>query len=195
MQADPVCTALAGANGSGKSTIYPALHAVGEFVNANVVARMLNPDNPGLASLAAGRRVLQRLDALLRDRESFVYETTLGGHQPIDLMRVAKRRGYSVALVFVVLTSVELNVERVRQRVARGGHDIPEAIIRRRYRTSLSNLSKALLLADECVLFDNTTQEPRLLARVSAGVVTGSLMDTGQPTHERFAEILSDLAK
>ena len=121
----PVCTIIGGPNGSGKSTIYDRLVLPGRLLNADVVARRINPDRPEAASIAAGRHVLTELARAVRTRETFVYETTLSSHQSIELMRAARRADYEVGLVFVVLNSAALNVERVAERVARGGHDIP----------------------------------------------------------------------
>ena len=79
----PVCTILAGPNGSGKSTVYRELDVPGPFINADVLARKLNPLNPEQAAIAAGRLVLAELDRAIRANEDFVYETTLSSHQSI----------------------------------------------------------------------------------------------------------------
>lgn len=87
--ATPICTILGGPNGSGKSSLYRALDLPGEFVNADLVARRIDPVDPEAASVAAGR--------------DFVYETTLSSNQAVGLMRRARETGYQVALVFVAL--------------------------------------------------------------------------------------------
>ena len=85
MSSVPYCTVIAGPNGSGKSTIYPKLDPVGEFVNADVVARNLDAAKPESAAIAAGRLVLSRIDALVEKRSSFVYETTLSTHADVKI--------------------------------------------------------------------------------------------------------------
>lgn len=100
-------------------------------------------------------------------RESFVYETTLSSHQALNVMRDARAVGYQVELVFVALRSVELHVKRVATRVAQGGHDIPEHVIRRRYDLSLRNLQTVASLADQIAVYDNSSEQgARLLVVV-----------------------------
>jgi predicted ABC-type ATPase len=135
-----LCTILGGPNGSGKSSLYRALAPPGEFVNADMIARHLNPADPASASLLAGRTVLRRLSALIGQRRDFVWETTLSSNQALALMRRAYTAGYEIGLVFVVLARAELNVDRVAQRVSQGGHHIPEdpfvGVMTRRSRNS-----------------------------------------------------------
>ena len=121
-----VCTILGGPNGSGKSSIYRALSPPGEFLNADLIARRLNPDDPESASLPVGREVLRRLSELVSQRPDFVYETTLSSNQALKLMRRAVEADYEVGLVFVTLASADLNVKRIAQRVSQGGHHIPD---------------------------------------------------------------------
>ncbi|MFN2425975.1 MAG: ZTL protein [Candidatus Binatia bacterium] len=85
-----------------------------------------------------------------------VFETTLGGNTITALLEQAAENGHAVRVVFVGLASVEKHIERVRARVARGGHDIPEETIRQRYRSSRLHLIKLLPLLSELVVFDNS---------------------------------------
>ncbi len=189
----PVCTVIGGANGSGKSTIFDRLVLPGRLLNADVVARSINPDRPDLASIAAGRHVLTELARAIGARETFVYETTLSSRQSIELMRAAKRADYEVGLVFVAVNSAELNVERVAERVARGGHDIPEAVIRRRYEAVFRRLPEAVRIADGSILFDNSTSSgPRLLMRIRAGVVEVNHLDQADAFHRRLATAIGE---
>ncbi len=73
------------------------------------------------------------------------------------MMRRAKALGYDVTLLFVATDDVQINLSRVRQRVEEGGHDVPEEDQRRRYPRSMANLRKAFDLADEAVVFDDST--------------------------------------
>jgi predicted ABC-type ATPase len=171
------CTIIGGPNGSGKSTIARALGPSGEFVNADREARRLNPVSPELASIAAGRFILLRLEALVSERQDFSYETTLSSHQSIALMSRCRRLGYKVSLVYVALEDADLNVLRVAQRVARGGHHIAEAIIRRRYVSSFARLPAAISLAHSAVLLDNSGPEPSLMLGIeNERITTGSLV-------------------
>jgi predicted ABC-type ATPase len=184
----PVCTLLGGPNGSDKSSIYAALNLPGRFVNADLVARRINPIHPESVSIAAGRLVLRQLDELMVSGESFVYETTLSSHQSIDLMRRAREAGYEVNLAFVALRDADLHVERVAFRVAAGGHDIPQPSIRRRYETSLARLFDAIRLSDGTAIFDNSeVSGPFLLILMTAGVIETNNFDETRAFHSRIA--------
>jgi predicted ABC-type ATPase len=87
-------------------------------------------------------------------------ETTLAGYGAMGIMRQAKTAGYHTVLVYVSLGDSELHIERVRLRVSQGGHDIPDADIRRRYWRSLTQAPEALRLADEAVVLDNSGRHP-----------------------------------
>jgi len=190
---NPACTIIGGPNGSGKSTIYDRLELPGQFVNADLIARGLNPERPETASLLAGRRALAELARIVEARESFVYETTLSSRQSIKLMRTARDGGYEVGLVFVALNSADLNVQRVAERVARGGHDIPEDAIRRRYETALRRLPDAIRLADGSMLFDNSLSAgPRLLLQIKGAVVEMNNLDEADVFHCRLAELAGE---
>lgn len=157
------CTVIAGPNGSGKSSIHTVLDLPGRFINADIIARTLNPENPESAALEAGREVLAELDNAIAAGETFVYETTLSSNQSLRLLRELKAADYRAHLIFVMLSSVDLNVVRVAQRVAEGGHNIEEAVIRRRYLSSLRNLEIAVDIVDELVIYENSSWEGPLL--------------------------------
>ena len=173
------CWILGGTNGSGKSSIYQnssELRGSGEFVNADLVARQISPHNTDTASLLAGRRVIERLDLLISKRENFVYETTLSSKQSIDLISTARNSGYRVGLLFVILSNVGLNVKRVHERVSRGGHSIPDDVIRRRYGRAIANLPTAIRIAHETVVFENSGATPvKLVSLVESIIVQNTL--------------------
>ncbi len=188
----PRCTILAGPNGSGKSTVHERLGAPGAFVNADVVARRLSPGRPESAALQAGREVLATLDRLLADGTDFVYETTLSSAQSLAVMRRARSAGFEVSLVFVVLSSADLNVMRVAQRVASGGHDIPEAVVRRRHDGAMSRLRQAVPLADFVVVFDNSFDAPILVAGIEHGRLVEGALDANRVMHVTVADALAE---
>jgi predicted ABC-type ATPase len=140
----PDVVMLAGPNGAGKSTAAPALLrdilSVNEFVNADVIAQGLSAFEPERAAPAAGRIMLARLRELARQRESFAFETTLASRSFAPWIAGLKSEGgYKFRLVFLWLPSPEAAVARVAERVRAGGHDVPEATIRRRYAAGLKN--------------------------------------------------------
>lgn len=141
--AHPSVVILAGPNGAGKSTAAPELLqgelAVNEFVNADVIARGLSAFDPDRAAIAAGRVMLARLDELARQRESFAFETTLASRSFAPWLRDLRASRYDVHLFFLWLSSSDLAVQRVADRVRSGGHDVPADTIRRRYRAGIRN--------------------------------------------------------
>ena len=158
---------LAGVNGAGKSSIVGATirDRGGEYYNPDEAAREIMAANPGLGQTAAnaaaweqGRKLLERaIDQGL----DFTFETTLGGNTMPGLLAEAAKRGVEVRVFYVGLGSADAHIERVRQRVRAGGHDIPEADIRRRYRHSLINLVTLLPVLTELRVYDNSaTADP-----------------------------------
>jgi predicted ABC-type ATPase len=128
----------------------------------------------------------------LRARDDFVYETTLSSRQSIELMRLAGAGGDEVGLVFVALNNADLNVQRVAERVARGGHHISEDVIRRRYEAAFRRLPDAIRLADGSMLFDNSfSSGPRLLLRIQGVSIEESHLDEADMFHCRLAEVAS----
>ena len=135
---------IAGPNGAGKTTFVkrfaPRHLALLDFVNADEIARGLSPLAPERAQIDAGRIMLERVRKFIREGKSFAMETTLSGRTYRLLLKQAKEAGYAVHLDFLVLPSVEDSIRRVANRVIQGGHNVPEADLRRRFRLGLQNL-------------------------------------------------------
>ena len=152
----PYLTVIAGPNGSGKTTLTSLVREA--FQDTPVLdpdARvMLNQGiQPEASSLIeAGREVLVRANELLQACQSFVVETTLSGNTYLRMMRQAKALDYTIVLVFVGTQSVEINLQRVRERVASGGHDVPEADQRRRYPRSGKSTQSLRTCRRSCVV-------------------------------------------
>lgn len=140
----PQLVIIGGPNGAGKSTLAPYLlrDALGlsTFVNADDIARGLAGFAPELVAVRAGRIMLERLRDLVHDRSDFAFESTLAGLSAQNIIERCRDAGYRITLAYLWLPSAELAEARVRQRVLAGGHDIPTADIRRRWRRSLENL-------------------------------------------------------
>ena len=171
----PIVVAVAGPNGSGKSTVAPALLAetlgVTEFVNADVIAQGLAGFSPDSAAIEAGRIMLRRIKSLAERRHTFAFETTLSSRTFAPWFRGQGESGYSIAVVFFWLPSPELAVGRVRARVALGGHDVPEHVVRRRYRSSIQNFMKLYApQVDLWWLYENEgSGQPHLVASKGEG--------------------------
>lgn len=131
---------ISGPNGAGKSTIAGLLlPAQTPYINADDIALLLRPEAGRNLDLVAGRLMLQQMDALLESNADVAVETTLAARTFLPRVEFAQARGYQVWLLFLWLPSPELAVARVEQRVASGGHSVPEAVIRQRYGRGLSN--------------------------------------------------------
>jgi predicted ABC-type ATPase len=163
----PQIHVVAGINGAGKSSIVGATIRAkgGEYYNPDEAAREILAGHPGLGQTEAtaaawgqGRRLLQRA---IDEGFDFTFETTLGGNTMPALLAEAAQRGIEVHVFFVGLDSAEAHIERVRQWVRAGGHDIPEADIRRRYRHSRINLVQLIPVLTELRVYDNSaTADP-----------------------------------
>jgi len=166
----PLVVVVAGPNGAGKSTAAPRLLrealAVAEFVNADAIAAGLSAFRPESMAFAAGRLMLSRIRSLTLARQDFAFETTLASRLFGPQLRRLRASGYRVQLAFLSLPNADLAVARVAERVRAGGHDVPEAVIRRRFSAGLRNLIGFYLdLADVWQVFDNSAlTAPRVIA-------------------------------
>lgn len=152
---------IAGPNGAGKTTLAPYLLRdwleLPEYVNADTIAQGLSAFQPELAAFEAGRIMLKRLHELAGQRKNFAFETTLATRSYAGWLSELRNDGWRVNLIFVWLNSPALAVERVKQRVASGGHSIPEENILRRYQRGVANFfSLYQPLADSWSVYDNS---------------------------------------
>ena len=165
MTGRPQLWVFAGPNGAGKSTL--ADRFVREripIVNPDNIARDLPRTADGsLVELAAGKLALKERAERLRLGETFAFETTLSGGTELKAMLNAKAAGYKVNLVYVGVSNPAIAMARVSERVRRGGHDVDDRAIARRYAASLAQLPEAMALADRTFVFDNGGRRHRLL--------------------------------
>ena len=151
----PTLHVVAGPNGCGKSTLTRTAWLSGlDIIDPDAIARRMS-DSPGQAAREAVRR---RRAALRADRTHLV-ETTLAGSGVLRHMEVARTASYRIELHYVSLESPDLALNRIRNRVALGGHDVPEQDARRRFARSQANLPTAIALADTARLYDNTDHD------------------------------------
>jgi predicted ABC-type ATPase len=165
---------IAGPNGAGKTTyarrfLNEELH-IGEFVNADLIAAGLSPFAPDRAAFEAGRLMLRRLRDLAARREDFSFETTLSGRAYAPLLREMRAAGYRIRLDFLWIPSLDLTRDRVRQRVTKGGHDIPDDVQQRRFHLGVRNLAELYRpLVHRWRIFENTKENPYLVAEEKDG--------------------------
>ncbi len=167
-KAAPILYLIGGPNGAGKTTFarqfLPAI-GVMEFLNADSLAAGLAPLDPPSAGIRAARLLLSRWKELVGAKRSFAFESTLSGLTYAAMIREAKAQGYQLHLCYLYLATVQHTIRRVRERVKKGGHDVPLTDLKRRFLPSLRNfLDRYLPLADHATLYDSTLQTPRLVA-------------------------------
>jgi predicted ABC-type ATPase len=168
LSAMPKLFVIAGPNGAGKTTyardFLPAEMRCFEFVNADLIAAGLSPFAPGQAAFEAGRIMIRRLRLLLAGRKDFAFETTLSGYGHVALLEEARDAGYRIRLDFLWVESMEVTRERIRERVRKGGHDIPDHVQKRRFGKGPRMLIEFYRpLLDHWRLFDNGGDRPRLI--------------------------------
>lgn len=151
---------IAGPNGAGKTTFARFFlkdqKAILHYLNADVLAAGLAPLHPEIVAVEAGRMLLTQMDHLAKQRASFAFETTLSSQNYLSRVLAWRKMGYHVQLVFLRLSNPEFAITRVQQRVKQGGHNIPEAVIRRRFIRGLSNLERYKKIVNSWQVLDNT---------------------------------------
>ena len=158
---------IAGPNGAGKTTFarefLPAEAQTLRFINADLIAAGLAPFNPESASFKAGRLMLEAIDECVEAGHSFAFETTLSGMVYLKKMSLWQAQGYQVKLWFLSLPNEEIAVSRVAHRVVQGGHNIPQHVIRRRFKAGIENLYASYIKAvDSWAIYDSSGMQPML---------------------------------
>jgi predicted ABC-type ATPase len=150
---------VGGPNGSGKTTFAEEYLAGRSFryLSADAIAMVLSPADLPAARIAAGREFIRRLEEQLTHGESLLIESTLAGKTLVSTLKAARLRELEVKIAFIFLDSPETCVARVRERVRKGGHNVPEHEIRRRFQRSLMNFWQSYRqLADQWTLVYNS---------------------------------------
>ncbi len=168
---------LAGPNGAGKTTFakefLPNYVECLDFVNADFIAGGLSPFLPERAAIRAGRLMIEQIRMFAGQNRDFGFETTLSGKSYVRLLKDLKSRGYRMHLFFLWIRNIDISLERIANRVKRGGHNVPEKIVRRRFNRCLANLFQIYRpLLDSWTIFDNSTTIPSVVAFEKAGDLT-----------------------
>jgi predicted ABC-type ATPase len=175
----PLFLIIGGPNGSGKSSVYTdaSIEHVGRsvwIINPDLLAQRISAVE-GLAATTANLKAVQRieawLDASIAAHQSVGVETVLSTPKYRRLVDCAKRLRFEVGLVYVVLDSPQRNIERVRLRVQKGGHAVPENKIVERYSRSLAQLPWFVEAVDRAWVYDNSGASPKLIAQKDRGVL------------------------
>lgn len=164
----PWMVIIAGPNGAGKSTFHdkvmqedPLFRKI-PFINLDNYAKELAGEDGDVEKhlFEAGRMVRQNINEKFENLDNFIYETTASGRTHLQIMDEAKELGYNIGVVFIGLSDVELSHLRVQSRVQNGGHDVPSAIIERRYPNVMKNFPDMLKRCDIAAVFDNSSKAP-----------------------------------
>ncbi len=177
---------IAGPNGSGKTTFarlfLPEYANCPNFVNADLIALGLAPFEPRSAAIKAGRLVLQQIHEFSGRGVDFAFETTLSGTSYARTLTELKKKGYAVHLFFLFIPSPELAIQRIKDRVREGGHNVPDEDVRRRFFRGINNFFKVYEpLLDSWMMFDNSRTRHALIAKRKNGhkeVIDHELFDT-----------------
>ncbi|WAC90685.1 AAA family ATPase [Mycobacterium sp. Aquia_213] len=169
---------VVGPNGAGKSTFVEftlaPLLPTSVFVNADEIARQRWPADAAAHSYEAARIAAGTRARLIELRRSFIAETVFSHPSKLELIDSAHAASYTVVL-HVLLIPEKLAVERVKHRVAAGGHDVPEAKIRQRYQRLWPLVVTAVARCDSATVYDNSALKgPRIVAQMSFGQPDGT---------------------
>ena len=184
---------LSGGNGAGKTTFYNLFLAPRgiKLVNADIIARAINPENPETVSYDAAHVAERIRQKLLEQGVSFCFETVFSHVSKIDFVANAMGRGYEIILVYIHLATAELNEARVYQRVTEGGHHVPPDKIRSRIPRTMKHIATVLPLVSEARLLDNSYRSDPF--QQVACVKRGKREWTKEPLPDWAEEILKDI--
>lgn len=166
---------VGGANGAGKTTF--AMEYASQYrclyLGADAIAAELAPDAPDSVAVTAAEELMRRLAAALAGEQRLVVESTLAGRTFRHVMRTARDAGFTITIVYLFLDSPDTCVERVHERVLKGGHSVPEVDIRRRFLRSIRNFWRLYRpLADHWLLVYNSGNQPLDVVAGTAAIVS-----------------------
>lgn len=164
---------IAGPNGAGKTTFaktfLPKYMRCNSFINADLIAGGLAPFRPEEVSVKAGKLLLKEINLALQEGKNFGFETTLSGKSYLHLLKRLKERGFAIHLFFLWIPNLQMSIQRIQDRVRRGGHHIPDEIAGRRFYRGISNLFNLYEpLLSSWTLIDNSGPEPDPIASKDA---------------------------
>lgn len=180
----PMFTIVGGVNGAGKSSLSGVLkecmNDLGVIVDPDKITAQLGGDE-----YAGGQAAIEKLQACLAQGVDFTEESTLSGSYARKMARAARAAGYTVRLYYVGLDSAEESVQRIANRVAHGGHDIPTGDVQRRFARRFEDLGKLLPLCNEATFYDNNNG-----FRVVAAYRNGEIIPTTESRPAWLTELL-----
>ena len=173
----PIATIFAGVNGAGKTSFYYNVPfdaqkqiELGYRIDMDEIARSIGSWKDKSVQLKASKKAIEIRNAYIKNQKNFTQETTLCGKSILKLFDELKENGFNIKLYFVSVDSPQTAKERVKIRVAKGGHDIEPSVIDKRYYESMQNLLKVIPLCDEILVYDNT-HNFELVAKITNGIM------------------------
>ena len=176
---------IAGANGSGKTTFAKSFASIHDlyFINADEIAKELDPVNITKHQVKAGRIFFEELNKRLSENRSFIIETTLSGKYLVKYIKRAQEKGFAVEMIYLFLEKPIANINRVATRVLRGGHHVPkDDIIRRFYRSKELFMYVYKDLVDKWIIYYNSDE-------ISEKIATNEMIYD----HKKWQEFTKDL--
>lgn len=156
----PTYTIFAGVNGAGKTSIYKSIYYQEnkneKRINTDEMVARIGSWKDNNLQIQCGREAVKLIKQYISTNTSFNQETTLCGNSIIKNIKTAKEKGFYIVVNYIGVESPNIAKERVKIRVSKGGHGIPEQDIEKRYYESLQNLNKIITLCDKLNIYDNT---------------------------------------
>ncbi len=158
---------IAGGNGVGKTTFARAFlqEYNYEFLNADEIAKSLSAENPSEKKISAGKLFFQKLNEAVLQNKSLLIESTLSGRYLQKFIKSLQSKNYQITIIFLFAQSSEILIERITERVKKGGHFVPDEDVRRRFVRGKQNFWKTYKnLADKWLLYYNMEDNFQLVA-------------------------------
>lgn len=134
-------------------------------MNADEIARGLSPYNPSGQKVLAGKLLIGRVESLISKKENFAIESTLAGHTLVRVLKSARAQGYYIKMYYIYTNNVDINLERIKNRVRQGGHAVPVMDVRRRYKRSIQNFFDTYFsVCDMVGVYDGSSEIPAFVA-------------------------------
>ena len=156
----PEVIVFAGPNGSGKSTITRMARTVGEYINADDIKRTTL-----CSDMEAAIKAEELRESMIEKKRDFTFETVLSTERNLLLLKKAKKQGYFVRGIYVLTADAEINIARIKARVALGGHGVPDEKVKSRYKKALELIPQLVEVCDILHIYDNSCEPFRIFKK------------------------------
>lgn len=182
-------TIIAGVNGCGKSSFTGSFSCYDKKLGTIVDTDSITAKKGG-NKLAGGKDAVKKIEYCLENSLDFTQETTLSGMKTLRTIKKARALGYEIRMYYIAVSSAGESINRIKNRVSKGGHDIPEEIVNRRYKNRFNDLIRVLPYCGNAVFYDNEN------GFVKVGeYLNGKLFSVGDYKPKWFDELLAEMEK